>query len=380
MAPLPNVKISLANGQLGRTVQISDGVAALVGHGVATSGLVLGVPKQIFGTAQLAALGVTEANNLTLYRQVHDFYRMAGEGSELWLMILPPTLTMDLICNKTQSNGLINLLTMAQGRVRIVGIFSTVLGTKTTGLDSKMWVAITNAQALAEEQAIKQNPLRILLGAFNYEESLATLPDLTQRDDNRVGVVLSGPYEGESGIGLALGRAAAVPAQRKISRVKDGDLQIEQVYVGNNLYESITAETETYASKGYIVMRKFPAKNGYFFGGDHMATADTDDYSLLANGRVIDKAQIVSYLTLVEELDTEVPIENGKLSRGFVAYMEGLLLDRLETALAGQVSSISAYVDPNQDVLGTSKIVVVLKITPVGYASEIEVALGFSTI
>jgi hypothetical protein len=42
-----------------------------------------------------------------------------------------------------------------------------------------------------------------------------------------------------------------------------------------------------------------------------------------------------------------------------------------------EVSGVSCLVDPNQNVISTSKVNVVLKIRPVGYASDIEVSLGF---
>jgi hypothetical protein len=48
------------------------------------------------------------------------------------------------------------------------------------------------------------------------------------------------------------------------------------------------------------------------------------------------------------------------------------------TMTAGkEISSVSCFIDTTQNVLSTGVLNVVLKITPVGYASDIEVQLGF---
>jgi hypothetical protein len=49
----PGVKITIANGGLGRVATTSDGVAALVIPAVATANLPLYTPKQIFTSRKL---------------------------------------------------------------------------------------------------------------------------------------------------------------------------------------------------------------------------------------------------------------------------------------------------------------------------------------
>ncbi len=376
--PLPNVSILLQNGQLGSSLKLADGVAAIIGDGTATTNLALSTPTQIFGTSQLAQLGVTEANNPELHRHVTEFYLEAGEGAELWIMIVPSTMKMNMITDLTEANGLVKLLAAGQGRIRIVAVFSTVTGSASNGLDGAVWTALTKAQALAEQAAQDQAPIRILLNAFNIG-TLSTLTDLKTMSNNRVGVVIGGTEEDEASVGLALGRLASIPVQRKMSRVKDGALQIDEAYLADDTVAQSTQLSAVH-DKGYIVIRAFPSNYGYYWGGDHMATADTDDFASMARGRVIDKAHIIAYLTFLQELDNEVPVENGLLSTGYIAYLEGLTAERISLSMSGEISSVVAYIDPAQNILATNKLQVVLKVTPVGYSSDIEISLGFNTI
>ena len=42
-----------------------------------------------------------------------------------------------------------------------------------------------------------------------------------------------------------------------------------------------------------------------------------------------------------------------------------------------EISNVNCFIDPAQNILSTNQLNVVLKITPVGYASDIEISLGF---
>ena len=87
---LPYVKIEFANGALGATEPMEDGVAGLVATGVAVaSKFVLNTPYLVNRLGDLANLGITsDASdaNAVIYKAVKEFYDEAPEGTKLWIL------------------------------------------------------------------------------------------------------------------------------------------------------------------------------------------------------------------------------------------------------------------------------------------------------
>jgi hypothetical protein len=155
------------------------------------------------------------------------------------------------------------------------------------------------------------------------------------------------------------------------------------IAIGSGYVGAQSVDTCTYLAamhdKGFIILRKYaPGKTGYYWNADRSCCATTDDYSSLARGRVIDKAAVIAYATFLDEVDDEIAVDAAnKILPGVVKYLQDKIENQIRLTMAGQISKVSAYIDPAQDVLSTSKITVVLKITPVGYSTNIEVKLGF---
>lgn len=386
---LPDVRIILANGQLGGLTAFAEGVVLLVGHGVSVvDGIQLGQPKVVFNLQEAEDFGIDVANNPTAHRHVKEFYNEAGLGRELYIMLVPNTMLQSQMVDFNEANGpgVKTALTFAQGRVRMYGTFCDPVSivpstTNTSGIDDDViQQAVPAAQLLGNNFASIQAPVRGVLEGRDFQNDAATLLDAKQLGSNRVAIIIgSSTDDRTASVGMYLGRKARVPVQRKASRVKDGRLLNTEAYVG-------TADAGTFTGlglmhdKGYIVMRKFPTAAGYFFSGDPMCVANTDDYNLFARGRVIDKAHIIAYGTYVQELDDEILIdESGKIESGVVATLESKIENQINDLMTAnrEISECSASIDPNQDVITNNKTVVVLKLRPVGYNSDIEVQLGF---
>jgi hypothetical protein len=286
--------------------------------------------------------------------------------------------------DRTNTNSITQLLNYAQGRIRIAGSYFAAPGgytlDVTAGIDADVFDAIPNAQALAADFAHNQTPLRALIEGRAFSGVEADLTDLTTMTDNRVGIVTGGSLDdGSCGVGEYLGRLAAIPVQRKASRVKDGPLKPVTMYVGS-------AQVDTFSGlgvmhdKGYNVPRKFPNKVGYYWSGDHTCAADTDDYHFISRGRVIDKAQVLAYVTFVEELDDEITVNaDGTLSQGLIKTLEAKIEGQINGSMTagGEISAVKCFISPTQNVLSTNQTMVSLTITPVGYNGNIVVNLGF---
>ena len=102
---LPSVKITIKGGGLGRVPLLSDGVAGLLITGELTAVPTINnsssalqraydTPVQLGSVKDLEALSLEPESNskpshALIQRQVEDFYNTAGDGAQLWLMLLP---------------------------------------------------------------------------------------------------------------------------------------------------------------------------------------------------------------------------------------------------------------------------------------------------
>ena len=319
-------------------------------------------------------------------RQVSDFYREAGLGAELWLQPTSPAMaTADLFSVGSVVDG---LMVASGGRVNVIGISRYVANEANpvllNGISADIFNALDEAQVCAERYAQQHAPIRIILDGKNLSSTdLNPLPNLRTFSYNRVGLCVASNRAGavNACIGLLLGRIAAIPVNQNIGRVRTGSVFTDVAYLTNGSVVQSSSQGAAIGlnDKGFIFLRQFVNKAGYFWNDDHMVTADTDDYYSLANGRVIDKASRIAYATFIEELlDTVLVDERGKVLKTTMKQYQS----RIERAIGltmganQEISNVAAFIDPNQDILATSKLVVDLRITPTGTNRVILVKLG----
>lgn len=394
---LPRVKISFENGALGGVAPSEDGVCGLVAYATAVSTtFALNTPYLITKLAGLEALGITSAAtgvNAALYKTVKEFYSEAPDGTKLWVMGVAASTTIANLTDK--ANNIISpLLMAARGSINILmlKVASAAEPTMSGSIDGAVLTAVTNLQALAEDWTENcYAPFMCLVEALSYNGVAASLPDLTARSDNRVGVVLGDSVSGSAGaaVGLVAGRLAAEPVQRSLARVRSGAIKAEAMYIGTNLAE--IGDPDVANDLGYIVPRTFVGKSGYYWSDDHLATGASDDYCAIPRRRVIDKAYRIAYKTLVDEIAENVPVNTeGKLAafhcKGVETSVESAIVNSMtsEGNLGNDPDNASdlgvqCYIDPDQNILATSRLEVDLKVKPHGYGKYIDVKLGFKT-
>lgn len=394
---LPRVKITFENGALGGVAPSEDGVCGLVAYATAVSTtFALNTPYLITKLDGLVALGITsEATgaNAALYKTVKEFYSEAPDGTKLWVMGVAASTTIANLTDK--ANNIISpLLMAARGSINILmlKVASAAEPTMSGSIDGAVLTAVTNLQALAEDWTVnKYAPFMCLVEALSYNGVAASLPDLTARSDNRVGVVLGDSVTGSAGaaVGLVAGRLAAEPVQRSLARVRSGAIKAETMYIGGNLAE--LGDPDVANDLGYIVPRTFVGKSGYYWSDDHLATGASDDYCAIPRRRVIDKAYRIAYKTLVDEIAENVPVNTeGKLAafhcKGVETSVESAIVNSMtsEGNLGNDPDNASdlgvqCYIDPDQNILATSRLEINLKVKPHGYSKYIDVKLGFKT-
>lgn len=386
---LPKIKIQFINGQLGTVGESPDGLFALVcGAAAVTKKLELGKAYTLHSFDELATLGVTAENNLRLYKHVQDFYTEAEEGTKLVIYPVDKAKTFTELCDK--DTGVIKELIMAaNGALR--GIFVAGDGREATvttnGLDNDLFTALPKAQQLAEWATVSlYAPLFIILEGSGYKGGV--VKDLHKETYNRVGVLIGDTVKASEGaaVGLMAGRLATLPVQRNIARVKNGALKPIAMFLGEKPVEENASAVSDLYDAGYITPRKYVGKSGYFFTDDRLACEQTDDYAHITARRTIDKAYRIAYTALLELMMDELAVnDDGTLRHGIIMAWQQMMENAVNRAMtaAGELSAdengagCKAYIDPKQNVLSTSKIELVLKVRPFGYARYVDVKLGF---
>ena len=404
---LPYVKIDFANGAIGASEPMDDGVTGLVCTAAAVTQTVNGKTENVFALNtpylitkldELVSKGITsgeEDANATLYKAVKEFYDEAPDGSKLWIMGVADTVTIADIVDKTKDNAK-KLLVAANGTIRTLAVKikdkSAYTPTVTTGIDGAVRTAITNAQSLAEwATATLFAPVMVLLEGRHYTGNAETLVSnpINTGNDNRVGVVIGDTVADSKGaaVGLLAGRIASIPVQRSIARVRTGSITATMMYIG-----SVAAELgnpETINDCGFICPRTFVGKAGYYWSDDKLAAEASDDYSLIPRRRVADKAYRITYSTLINEVAEEISVtDDGKISAPVVKAIQ----TAVESAIVNNMTSrgnlgndpsdpndmgVECYINPDQNIVATSRLDVQVRIKPHGYSKYINVSLGF---
>ncbi len=397
---LPRVKIDFANGALGAVSPSPDGVLGLVCTAVAVAAtFLLLTPYKLTSIEDMTALGVTEVNNPRLYKDVSEFYLEAGTGSkaELWIFGVADTVTLAQMSDSTVTTYARALLQAANGRIRGL-IFSrkpagAYVPTVTNGLDSDVFTAVVNAQALGQySQDTYQAPIFSIIEGRAYTGIAANLTDMRQATTNRVAVLISDTVSdsGDACVGILGGRLAKIGVQRNIGRVKSGALAIAAAYIKDK--SVITADVAGVHDKGYITIRSFTGRVGYFFSDDPTCAKVSDDYSQLTARRTVDKAYRIAYDTLLDELLDELPVlSDGTLQPSVVKAWES----KVEKAISLQMTAnkelsadpndandrgVKCFINPSQNVVSTSRVAATVSVRPFGYSRYIDVELGFQTV
>lgn len=386
---LPNIKFNVNKrglGQLQADIQKTPGLV-LTGVTVAGSNKVtVGTSYQVFSLDEAIALGIEETGtNAFAYAQIKAFYDKALRGAELWFMLALQSVTMETMAD-VNSVYAKKLLADAQGKIRVLGLCRKSVTTEllTFGLDADVDLATVKAQALAVDYANKYFPVRVLISGNKFNGVVADLKDYTTTDLNKVGILIANTDGSkEAAIGMAIGRLASVPTQRKLSRVKDGAVEPFDAYFTNSAkVATIDTAWDAIDNKGYIFLRSFANRSGFYFTSDKTLTGATDDFNSLARGLVMDEAVLIAYNVLVEELSDEVPVtEAGTIHPAIIKTWQNNIESQINGLMVttGKLSGVKAYIDENQNVLQTNNMTVEMQLLPVGYSDFITVNIGFTT-
>ena len=391
----PNVNITYANGQLGRTASSADGTTGMILTGVAVpTKFALGdVIGPFFSLQDVKDKGITEAYDTTnitnAYKQCKDFYTASGTGAELYLMIIAGTVTMTDALDPTGILYAPKMLNALEGKIKILGISrmpTTYNPVITEGIDPDVVSAVTKAQLLAVQEQLAHRPVQIIIEGRAFQGDVGTAKNFRLGTQNRVSVVLGADALGTDAclIGLALGRLTKNSVQRNIGCVEDGDIGLQNAWIGSTkkVQDYSKAQLDVLHSKGYIFPKSYPGTAGFFWCDDSTCTLITDDYSGIGRARVIDKIARIAYDVYVRDLlrDFVVDAETGKMLpvqiKAFQRKVERAIEEQM--VAKGEISGIRAFADPLQDVVSTDRIEISLKAVPAAIGRQFDITVAFS--
>lgn len=378
MPNLPKVTITYSNGNLGSDIQ-ADGVGAIIGT-AAQVGL-QGLAKQVYDLDDAIAKGYTEADEPEMFFHLKELFGQLGGRQKVNVMGVPDTMTLAQMLDNTNANGAKKLISAAGQDVALLAAFRKPGGGYSGGanlIDTDVATAITNSKVFGQARLAELRPLRMLIEGRVQNTAAANTLTPNSSTNGFAGVVLGGTRNGGQGsVGLALGRALAYGAHVKVGRVLSGPLTANEIYIGARLLKDVT-ELDTLHGAGFMSFTTHPQKAGFYFGIDRMCS--TDDFKLLARGRVIDKAARICASVYVDQIEDTVELEaNGNIASHVITYLEEQIRQTVLTIMTGQISNILVYIDPAQTITTNDTLKITkIRVQPLGYKSFIEVDLGFS--
>ncbi len=279
----------------------------------------------------------------------------------------------------------------AGGRLRQVGVWNGAVKLSDT--------LVTSLQSVRTTLEAQNKPLSILYAPKVTD--VTKLPsDLAKIGRNGVSVII-----GQDGAGVAdaLYRDAANAAKASVSALGDllGAVSKAKVHESIAWVESFPtnisipafgdgkkyrdldeAVIETLDNSRYIFLRTYDGLAGSFFNDNHTLDTATSDYAYINDVRTMDKAVrgVRTYLLPKLGRPMKVDPDTGKLERTAVEHLITTGNRPLEEmAKAGELSGYRFDIDPDQNILATSRVRGVIKNVAVGVMRNLDLEIGFAT-
>ena len=357
---LPFVKINFNNGAIGGNEPMEDGVTMMVLSGYK------GADMDLMNIEDYRSkLGKGESERA----EIVAFYNEVGGNSRL---IVTGCAISD--------QALKDQIAKYNGEVRIIAVNGVKdVATLKVLQNVAMWATET---LFAPCMFLVQATSDLIEGTANFRElelsRIAVVDNLADGDGT--------PF-----LYTVAGMMAKIAVHKSPASGENGAVYATAIYHGSG--EGRTIVNNIYAepinNKGIITARNFVGRAGFFIADDAMCVPASDDYGMIQRRRVIDKAYRTAYKALLPYVCNEIPVtSDGKIPPVTCAEIQ----NAVERAIILNMTSegnlgtdpgndsdygVSCYVDPSQDVVGTSSLNVRLSVRPYGYAKYITVDLGF---
>jgi Protein of unknown function (DUF2586) len=380
-------------GGLARRLPGEDHVSGLVIYGESTV-----AKKLLLEVEELASMGITPDTHPVLHYHVSEYFRI-NPGSKLYIV--------SILDNDGQFIAVKQLQQFAESKIKQLGIVDLV----TTF--ANLTTSATTIGMLQTELATANMPLEVVWSIHNITPAnLIALPNLHNltceqlsicigQDGSGRGNYVSGIVGKKVGIiGACLGAIARAKVHESIAWVEKqnlvtgtypksltGDvvvareLDVPALVDGTLLGDLTPAQVQSIHDKGYLFIIKHIGFTGSYFNDSFTCTSLDSDFATIENNRTIDKAQRGVYVKLLPKISGPIYVDpqTGNISADSISALEAIASIPLEQMQRdGELSEFKIFINPDQDVLSSSRLQVTMKIVPVGVLREIVVNIGFA--
>lgn len=334
------------------------------------------------------ALGITDASAASwavkvLHYQLSEAFRI-NPSISLYVGIFTKPTAYKFAEIKTVQN-------FASGRIRQLAIWC---GDKAFAADD-----VTTIQGVAAALDVENAPLSVLY-APKVADATKMLTTVAGANQSRVSVVIAQAGSGTgaelfaaeanktakssvSAIGVVLGLLSSAAVHQSISWVKNFPTGVNVPAFGDGtLYRDLDkAVVEQLDSARYLFFVTHVGQAGSYVNDSHTMDAAISDYAMIESVRTMDKAVRGIRTYLIPELGGNIYIDadTGKMQAYSVSHLETTANKALEDMeKAGELSGYVVEIDPEQDVLSTSEVEIVIKQVAVGVMRKIKVKIGFA--
>ena len=345
--------------------------------------------KQFFSVKEAEAAGIT-ADTDNDYRLVHyhiaEYFRINPQ-STLWVGLLATPNTVE--------NPILEFQNFTDGELRQLGV---MYPSDTLITDLVPTLQALHAQALLCYQ--EYMPLHIVYAPhLPTNLVISSLPNLRvgtsyycsvllSQDGGAVGNALFNDLgQSITGIGACIGTISLARVHENIGwvgkfNVATTELDVPALSNGRKMKEAFVTDAayQSLSDKGYIFLRKYRGIGGTYFNDSHCAVSLTNDYAYIERNRTIDKAVRGVRAFLLPEFNRPMYVNAaGNLRPDILGYLESRGKAFLEQMFNdGEISNYALVIDPNSNVLETSKVTVNIAVQAVGVNRLMEVSIGFT--
>lgn len=278
----------------------------------------------------------------------------------------------------------------AGGRLRQVGVWNGAVELSET--------IVNSLQSVATTLEMQNKPLSILYAP--KVPDVTSLESYAKAGRKNVSVVIAQDGEGTaaalykdaanaakasvSALGDLLGAVSKAKVHQSVAWVEQFPTNIAVAAFGDGTrYRDLdTATIEELDADRFIFCRTYDGFAGTFFNDNHTLDLPTSDYAYISDVRTMDKAVrgIRSYLLPKLGRPMKVDASSGKLERTTVEHLittGNKALEDMERD--GELSGYRFDIDPDQNILSTSRVRGVIKNVPVGVMRNLDLEIGYAS-
>lgn len=391
---MQNLTITRTNGNLVRSLAGEDHISGLVFYSATLPEADEGV-KGFTDTERIHAISTIEtAEKLGITADAEAWetkvlhYTLASilnmnPGMSLYVGIFKPAAGANAFSEIKQ------LQNFAGGRLRQIGVWNGAVELSET--------IVNSLQSVATTLEAQNKPLSILYAPKVTD--VTQLESYAKAGRKNVSVVIAQDGEGVaaalysdaanaakasvSTLGDLLGAVSKAKVHQSIAWVEQFPTNISVAAFGDGTrYRDLdTATIEELDAARFIFCRTYEGLAGAFFNDNHTLDLPTSDYAYISDVRTMDKAVrgIRSYLLPKLGRPMKVDASTGKLERTTVEHLittGNKALEEMERD--GELSGYRFYIDPDQNILSTSRVRGVIKNVPVGVMRNLDLEIGYA--